>query len=212
MRPSIRLLANAKPAKYLEPFTPTGLTGLATHPSPRPTLIYLYSNTLHKLRAFPESSVYRQSTEAVTRQRLEIVETTKPPGFDAWLERAKKTVAAEPERFATLRRADGSFAAMQHDDGNSAPLGQEWDGEGVDPPTEGPHRSAREEANWNRAIAETSTPKMNESDFHEPSMSWENEPALEAAQYAIPHSSHLRERLIMGQGLRYRAEDWRWPD
>ena len=187
MRPSIRLLANVKPAKYLEPFTPTGLTGLPTHPSPRPTLIYLYSNTLHKLAAFPESSVYRQSTEAVTRQRLEIVEATKPPGFDAWLERVKKTVAAEPERFATLRRADGSFAAMQHDDGDAS---EEWDGEGADPPTQGPRRTEQENVNLERAIAEVSAPKMNESDFHESSMSWENEPALEAAQYVPLLKAH----------------------
>lgn len=184
MRASLRLLANVKPGRHLEPFTPTGLTGLVTHPSPRPTLIYLYQTTLQKLKAFPESSAYRQSTEALTRHRLQIVEATKPPGFEAWLERVQKTVAAEPERFKTLRTSDGSYAAFQRDDGTDDPRGAEWDGEGKGASTEGPTRTAEETVQWQKVIEEATGPR-GESDFQTTTMKWENEPALEAHQYAL---------------------------
>lgn len=183
MRSTLRLLANVKSAKYLEPFAPTGLTGLNTHPSPRPTLIYLYTATLQKLRAFPEHSVYRQSTEALTRQRLQVVESIKPPGFDAWLERVRKTVAAEPERFASLRRQDGSYAAEQVDERTENPRRLEWDGEGVEPSSEGPARTAAEAGQMDKIIEDSLSTKKNESDFYERKMSWEAEPALQAEQY-----------------------------
>ncbi|KAH8424541.1 complex I NDUFA5 subunit family protein [Aspergillus melleus] len=182
MRSTLRLLANVKSPRYLEPFAPTGLAGLVTHPSPRPTLIYLYTTTLQKLKAFPESSVYRQSTEALTRHRLEIVESTKPPGFDAWLERVKKTVGAEPARFASLRRPDGSYAAFQKDDGSDNPRGEEWDGESIEATTEGPTRTAEQEARWEKVIEESTKPEDKETDFFPEAMKWENEPALEAQQ------------------------------
>ncbi|KKK22121.1 hypothetical protein P175DRAFT_0502820 [Aspergillus ochraceoroseus IBT 24754] len=182
MRSTLRLLANVKPARYLEPFAPTGLTGLNTHPSPRPTLIYLYRSTLEKLKSFPESSAYRQSTEALTRHRLQVVESTKPPGFEAWLERVKKTVGAEPERFATLRQADGSYAASMRDDGSDNPRGEEWDGEAWEPSSPGPARTAEEEARWHQAIEDSVSAETKDSDFHTREMKWENEPALEAEQ------------------------------
>lgn len=192
MRSTLRLLANVKSPRYLEAFTPTGLTGLNTHPSPRPTLIYLYTAILQKLRAFPESSVYRQSTEAITRQRLEIIESTKPPGFEAWLERVRKTVGAEPERFATLRRPDGSFAALQRDERRDTPRGQEWDGD-YSPPSEGPHRTASEDALFEKALEEGASTKNNESDFYPEKMTWEAEPALEAEQYVSQFRTVLKD-------------------
>lgn len=182
MRSTFRLLANVKPGRYLEPFVPTGLTGLNTHPSPRPTLIYLYQSALQKLKNFPESSVYRQSTEALTRHRLQIIESTKPPGFDAWLERARKTVEAEPERFRSLLSADGSYAAAQLSDGSDDPRGEEWDGEPFEIASESPARTPEEEAKWRGAI-EDSISEPSESDFQVMAMKWENEPALEADQY-----------------------------
>ncbi|KAJ5081711.1 hypothetical protein NUU61_009975 [Penicillium alfredii] len=184
MRLTLRLLANVKP-RYLEPFAPTGLTGLTTHPSPRPTLIYLYSNTLQKLTAFPETSAYRQSAEALTRHRLQIVESKKPPGFDAWLERVRKTVGAEPERFARLQRSDGTFthAAAEQADGSDNVRGEEWDGEGLSASTEGPARTPQEEAQWHKIMEESSeTTEKAEADFYNETMKWENEPALEAQQ------------------------------
>ena len=183
MRPAFRLLASVKPARYLEPFTPTGLTGLVTHPFPRPTLIYLYTTTLERLKAIPESSVYRQSTEALTRHRLQIVESTKPPGFDEWLERVKKTVEAEPERFKSLRRSDGTLAATLQYDGSDDPRGEEWDGEGIDPGSEGPDPTPEEVAQWYKVIDEAAKEGPSEADFNSETMRWENEPALEAEQY-----------------------------
>lgn len=185
MRSTLRLLANVKP-RYLEPFAPTGLTGLLTHPSPRPTLVFLYQSVLEKLQHFPESSVYRQSTEALTRQRLQIVESTKPPGFEQWLERVKKTVGAEPERFASLLLKNGQYAASQKSDGSENPRGEEWNGDSVETATEGPARTAAQEAQWEN-LMEESTKEAHESDFYNETMKWEAEPALEADQY-VGHS------------------------
>ncbi|KAJ5485195.1 NADH-ubiquinone oxidoreductase 29.9 kDa subunit [Penicillium diatomitis] len=184
MRSTLRLLANVKP-RYLEPFTPTGLTGLTTHPSPRPTLIYLYTTTLQKLSRFPESSAYRQSVEALTRHRLEIVESQKPPGFEQWLERVKKTVGAEPERFAQLQRSDGTFAYVgsQEANGMDDPRGQEWDGEGAAIMPQGPARTPQEAAELEKIIEESSsTAAKTDADYYKTEMTWENEPALEAEQ------------------------------
>lgn len=184
MRSTLRLLANVKP-RYLEPFAPTGLTGLTTHPSPRPTLIYLYTTTLQKLSNFPESSAYRQSVEALTRHRLQIVESQKPPGFEQWLERVKKTVGAQPERFAQLQRSDGTFAYVgsQQADGSDNARGEEWDGEGLSASTEGPARTPQEAAEWQKIVEESSsTANKAEADHYETQMHWENEPALEAEQ------------------------------
>lgn len=54
---------------------PTGLTGIYQHPNPRPALIALYNHTLTVLDTkFPKESVYKQSVEALTRNRLKIVQ------------------------------------------------------------------------------------------------------------------------------------------
>ncbi|EAW13930.1 complex I NDUFA5 subunit family protein [Aspergillus clavatus NRRL 1] len=182
MRSTFRLLANVKAARYLEPFAPTGLTGLATHPSPRPTLIHLYKTTLENLKSFPESSVYRQSTEALTRHRLQIIESVKPPGYEAWLERVKKAVAAEPERFASLRLADGTYAGSMRDDGSDNPRGEEWNGEALEATTEGPARTTEQEERWHKVIEDATTVERKDADFAVEQMKWENEPALEAEQ------------------------------
>ncbi|KAI5866670.1 hypothetical protein GGS23DRAFT_551514 [Durotheca rogersii] len=118
MRPTLRLLAAVKPgaaaaaasgARYLEAGTPTGLTGLLTHPSPRSSLIYLYTRTLEKLStgpsAPPASSLYRRSVEAVTRHRLAVVEAATPPGHAAWAERARKLAAEYPAQFRIAAEA-----------------------------------------------------------------------------------------------------------
>ncbi|KAI7524568.1 hypothetical protein KC343_g21369, partial [Hortaea werneckii] len=104
MRPALRLLAVAsKPAsKFLEPGAPTGITGLFTHSAPRSTLLYLYSSTLEKLQTLPESSVYRQSAEALTRHRMSIIERVKPAGLAEWQTRVAQTVDAHPEAFRKI--------------------------------------------------------------------------------------------------------------
>ncbi len=112
MRSTSRLLATVKSArKYLEPNTPTGLTGLSTHPAPRPALIYTYRQTLKKLEQIPKSSVYRQSTEALTKQRLEIVEAQKPEGYEKWLERVRKQIEANPAAYNRFLNEDGTFGS-----------------------------------------------------------------------------------------------------
>ncbi|GMM46954.1 hypothetical protein DAPK24_035290 [Pichia kluyveri] len=57
---------------------PTGITGLQTHPNPRPALISLYNATLDLLKEkFPNESVYRTSVENLTNSRLKIVENNE---------------------------------------------------------------------------------------------------------------------------------------
>ena len=99
MRVTLRLLADVKAGRYLRPGHPTGLTGLFNHPSPRSTLIYLYGSTLNKLENFPEHSVYRQSAEAITKHRMQIIKSIKPEGYDEWATKAIKTLRDYPEAF-----------------------------------------------------------------------------------------------------------------
>lgn len=99
MRATLRLFAAVKPGRYLEPGNPTGLTGLFNHPAPRSTLLYLYGSTLDKLKAFPEHSVYRQSTEALTKRRMQIIESIKPEGHEEWAKKAAEKVEKYPEAF-----------------------------------------------------------------------------------------------------------------
>lgn len=58
----------------------TGLFGIDKHPEPKPTLLALYRRTLNVLTRFPETSFYRQSTETITKNRLETLESTKSIG------------------------------------------------------------------------------------------------------------------------------------
>lgn len=111
MRPALRLFASVTrntSSLYSEPGLPTGLAGLFTHYSPRSTLLYLYSSTLDKLATLPESSVYRQSTEALTRHRMSIVESVQPTGLQEWQQRVAKLVDQHPEAFKKVNTANGS--------------------------------------------------------------------------------------------------------
>ena len=99
MRSTTRLLAVVKSERFLTPGNPTGLTGLLTHPAPRSQLISLYSSTLDKLSKLPEYSVYRQSAEAITKQRLSIINGFKPPGYEEWAQRAKQKIKEHPNVF-----------------------------------------------------------------------------------------------------------------
>jgi NADH dehydrogenase (ubiquinone) 1 alpha subcomplex subunit 5 len=56
---------------------PTGITGLPPHPHPRRQLLGVYKATLQSLEGIPASAVYRQSVEAITKERLRIVEGTE---------------------------------------------------------------------------------------------------------------------------------------
>lgn len=189
MRGTARLLASVKhSARFLEPGTPTGLTGLYTHAAPRSTLIYLYSSTLDKLKAFPDSSVYRQSVEALTKHRLSIVSATVPEGYEAWSAKAKQILAEHPEVFNTPEGGvdhDGGRHIKSVADGKvfvTTKLGEEkdelldeWDGEvNTRPELEGV-RSAAE-----RKGQATLGAKRPGSDTK--TVAWEPEPPLSAEQ------------------------------
>ena len=54
--------------------TTTGITGLKVHPNPLPELKKTYESTLTALSTIPQTSVYRQGVEALTRHKLIIVD------------------------------------------------------------------------------------------------------------------------------------------
>ncbi|EUC30967.1 hypothetical protein COCCADRAFT_28201 [Bipolaris zeicola 26-R-13] len=144
MRAAFRLLASVKPGQFLEPGAPTGLTGLFTHPAPRSTLLYHYNATLDKLKQLPESSVYRQSTEALTKHRLAIVEQSKPAGWDAWQERIKLQISDDPDNFQVINTANGQTVVLPPQPSvDERDKVAEWDGEAVQTFPEG-IRSSKE--------------------------------------------------------------------
>ncbi|KZF25321.1 hypothetical protein L228DRAFT_244132 [Xylona heveae TC161] len=185
MRATTRLLATLKPARYLEPNSPTGLTGLFTHPTPRSTLLYLYSATLDKLQSMPESCVYRQSTEALTKHRLQIVESVKPPGYETWLAKINKEMETHPEVFKSSGPQAGRSQKISHHGRTFVATElreppdereEEWDGEHVGPPElEGTRTSAERAGQKNLAHDEYEASKTVE---------WDPEPLLEASQIA----------------------------
>lgn len=63
---------SAKP-QFLRKKLSTDLAGIELHPNPLPALEAKYTRTLEVLKALPESAVYRQSAEAATQSRLDIV-------------------------------------------------------------------------------------------------------------------------------------------
>lgn len=52
----------------------TGLTGLDSHPNPLPALREAYESTLSRVSSIPKTSVYRQSVEALTRNKLAVAQ------------------------------------------------------------------------------------------------------------------------------------------
>ncbi|KAK5012947.1 ETC complex I subunit conserved region-domain-containing protein [Cryomyces antarcticus] len=181
MRASLRLLASVKPVKYLEAGAPTGLTGLFTHPTPRSALIYLYSSTLDKLKRLPEHSAYRTATEALTKQRLSIIEAVKPDGYEEWQKRINEQVAENPEAFSTYgigvkhEHSGRQFVTTRAESGADE-REEEWDGEVIEAPAlEGP-RSSKERAGQ---AADSSQPRevLEMKDFK-----LEKEPPLTAQQ------------------------------
>ncbi|OCT51363.1 NADH-ubiquinone oxidoreductase [Cladophialophora carrionii] len=182
MRATSRLLATVKSAsKYLEPNTPTGLTGLTTHPSPRPALVWTYRQTLKKLEQIPRNSVYRQSVEALTKHRLEIVESTKPEGYEQWLERVKKQIEASPKAYSQLLNEEGSLASekphVEHIDN--------WDGQitRADAHPEGTNDMAQAERKTRAVEAEVRAKNVEEKEGIQPTVEdLEVEPPLTREQ------------------------------
>jgi NADH dehydrogenase (ubiquinone) 1 alpha subcomplex subunit 5 len=55
----------------------TGITGIEVHPNPLPALTKVYEDTLSRLSALPEHSVYRQGTETLIRHKLGVVQSAQ---------------------------------------------------------------------------------------------------------------------------------------
>lgn len=206
MRTASRLFASVKPARFLEPGNPTGLTGLHTHPTPRSTLLYLYESTLDKLKAIPEHSVYRQSSERIVKHRMSIVESIKPTGYDEWAEKAKKMVEEHPELFnstvasphSLLRSGRSTFVVTEEQAEEDERL-LEWDGEdqrgkgddGADRPlmwnegSEDGEKESEDNPEALRAAVEVMKSRgLGQLDYlvdYSP-IKWEPEPSLEASQ------------------------------
>jgi NADH dehydrogenase (ubiquinone) 1 alpha subcomplex subunit 5 len=56
---------------------PTGITGVVPQPQARMQLLNVYNATLQSLKDIPKHAVYRQSVEALTKDRIRIVESTE---------------------------------------------------------------------------------------------------------------------------------------
>lgn len=184
MRPTARVFA-----RYLEAGTPTGLTGLWTHSTPRSTLLYLYGSTLNKLQALPETSMYRQSVEAVTKHRMSLVEQTSPPGYEQWAVKAKELVAKNAAQFRVASgRIDGSevrtvkfgdkvfVVGRKHEEIDERL--EEWDGE-ADEGAELEGIRTAEERKDQVIWAERKPLEDHEQ------VEWEDEPQLTAEQYVL---------------------------
>ena len=58
----------------------TGIAGLDVHPRPLPALAQAYTSTLKVLEQIPAAAVYRQSAEAITKERLAVVQKRDAAG------------------------------------------------------------------------------------------------------------------------------------
>ncbi|KAI8995592.1 NADH2 dehydrogenase [Trametes punicea] len=68
------MLRFTRPLLYAARKPSTGITGLKVHRDPVPELKKTYEDTLQALSAIPQSSVYRQGTEALTLHKLKVLE------------------------------------------------------------------------------------------------------------------------------------------
>lgn len=179
MRPALRLLARVGQGRFLEGGAPTGLTGLLTSHTPRPHLVYLYSATLDKLKALPESSVYRQSTEALTRRRLELVRNAVPEGYEEWKQRAGKQIEQDGEKIVASAgeiRVMGDNAYILDTAEDMEADTPAWEGEESEAQAEGPRHESERNDNQKNAIA-GETPRVPDH-----IVKLEAEPALTAQQ------------------------------
>lgn len=188
MRRTLRLLASVKPARYLEAGTPTGLTGLYTHNSPRSSLLYLYSTTLERLKAAPESSLYRQSVEALTKHRMAIVAAAEPPGHKEWSAKASQILKEQPEGLNILSDTAGGRNRIVTQGGETYILRvepvekdireQEWGGELNEGAELEGLRSEEEKKDQESLFTRTPIELSKE-------VKWEPEPQLTADQYVF---------------------------
>ncbi|KAI1338538.1 ETC complex I subunit conserved region-domain-containing protein [Xylariaceae sp. FL0016] len=186
MRRTLRLFAAVKPVRYFEAGNPTGLTGLYTHSTPRSSLLALYSVTLDKLNKFPESSLYRQSVEALTKHRMSIVAAVEPPGHKEWSERASKILEENPSAFefagpdnstgkGHIFTIGGRTFVSRSDPQPRDERNTEWDGERDVGPTREGLRGEEEKNAEMEALFNTPDPMAKK-------VKWEPEPQMTADQ------------------------------
>lgn len=186
MRATCRLfaeIANKRSGQFLIPHAPTGLTGLHTHPFPRPTLISLYNQTLQKLAALPTTSAYRQSAEALTKHRLSIVNAQVPQGYKEWEDKVTALVQQHPETAEgrSLQINGKQYILPKEDESNvdDRTMEAEWNAdEPVEERGEGP-RTAMERQFQAHEIGEGRMV----SDFEKNLPQLPNEPPLTTEQY-----------------------------
>lgn len=119
--------------------------------------MYLYSSTLSKLQQIPESSVYRQSTEALTKQRLSIVEAAIPEGFEAWQSRIQQKIDSNPQVLEVFgqyvkKTPDGKVIVLPREVNETDERDLEWDGEVQRDHREGPRMNEHEAATQQAAF------------------------------------------------------------
>lgn len=185
MRAASRLLATLARGEgaYLNARQPTGLTGVLTHPSPRPHLIYLYNETLRRLAGLPAHSVYRQATENLTRHRLQIVQSTVPDGLEEWRTRIAATVDQHGGWVKQLAQAmvDGKgYLPQKTEEADERDV--EWNDEYVAERAEGPQEEndrlqAQQAKDFGEGITNEELGKQH--------VVLEDEPPLTADQYVL---------------------------
>ena len=93
---------------------------------------------MDKLKQFPEHSIYRQSTEALTKHRMSIIEKVKPAGLEEWQGRIQKVVDNHPEAFRKIPVAtvggEKTFNIVWKDTAIEGMKTDEWDDEFVGKP------------------------------------------------------------------------------
>lgn len=78
------------------PRTKTSLpiVGLAVHQAPLPSLLHTYQSTLSLLQQIPASAVYRQSVEAITKERADVVRSLGGKGSEDEIEAVEHKIGA----------------------------------------------------------------------------------------------------------------------
>ena len=94
----------------------TQIVGLAVAKTPRETLIDLYSKTLSVLGTMPQTSLYRQQTEEITKERLDTVEKQINCG-------QIEEVIVQANDELSLAEKVNEWKPWEHSE-NTAPLGQ----------------------------------------------------------------------------------------
>lgn len=211
MRNTLRLFAEvSRQPNYLHIGAPTGLTGITTHRSPRPHLLYLYNQTLSALSQLPPNSVYRQSTEALTRHRLAAVEATVPAGLEEWRSRIAAHVEEHKGRTRALcelmLKGKGYLPQdVQTEDERLV----EWDDDIGTERAEGPRGVESQGVDQAKDFGQGV--EVEEQGKVHPTI--EDEPALTADQCVA--TSYWEERRVMltsTQSIEDRARDWIWSD